>query len=66
MKNIGKLVGAVVVLAAVIGVTVLAVRLVSGAISLVGGLIQAVLGIAVLAALVAIVIWMFSYAKKHK
>ena len=66
MKNIGKLVGAVVVLAAVIGVTVLAVRLVSGAISLVGGLIQAVLGIAVLAALVAIVIWMFNYAKKHK
>ena len=65
MKNIGKLVGAVVVLAAVIGVIVLAVRLVSGAISL-GGLIQAVLGIAVLAALVAIVIWMFNYAKKHK
>ena len=51
MKNIGKLVGAVVILAAVIGVIVLAVRLVSGAISLVGGLIQAVLGIAVLAEL---------------
>lgn len=44
-------------------VAILAVKLVTG---IVGGLFNAVLGIFVVLALVAIVIWMFAYAGKHK
>ena len=50
--------------ALVIGAAVLLVKLISGALKLVGGLLNAVLGIAVVLALVAIVVWMFRYAKK--
>lgn len=50
----------------VIGLIILGLRIISGAVSLVGGLFNAVLGVAVVLALVAIVIWMFSYAKKNR
>lgn len=66
MKNLGKLLAVALVLAVGIGAVVLVIKLVSGAFSLIGGLLDAVLGLAVLVALVAIVIWMFRYAKKHK
>lgn len=66
MKNLGKLLAVALVLAVGIGAVVLVIKLVSGAFSLIGGLLDAVLGIAVLIALAAIVIWMFRYAKKHK
>lgn len=62
----GKIIGALIALLVVIGIIVLAVRLISGAFSLLGGLIDAVLGLAVVVALVAIVIWMFRYAAKSK
>ncbi len=62
----GKIIGAIMALLVVIGIIVLAVRLISGAFSLLGGLIDAVLGLAVVVALVAIVIWMFRYAAKSK
>lgn len=62
----GKIIGAIIALLVVIGIIVLAVRLISGAFSLLGGLIDAVLGLAVFVALVAIVIWMFRYAAKSK
>lgn len=62
----GKIIGAIIALLVVIGIVVLAVRLISGAFSLLGGLIDAVLGLAVVVALVAIVIWMFRYAAKSK
>ncbi len=62
----GKIIGAIIALLVVIGIIVLAVRLISGAFSLLGGLIDAVLGLAVVVALVAIVIWMFRYAAKSK
>ena len=39
---------------------------ISGAIGLLGGLIDAVLGLLVIIALLAIVIWMFRYAAKSK
>ena len=58
--------GKLLVVAAVVGLIVLAglaVKLVSG---IVGGLFNAVLGVVVVLALVAIVIWMFAYAAKHK
>ena len=44
-------------------VAVMAVKLVTG---IIGGLFNAVLGIVVVLALVAIVIWMFAYAGKNK
>ena len=62
----GKIIGAIMALLVVIGIIVLAVKLISGAFSLLGGLIDAVLGLAVVVALVAIVIWMFRYAAKSK
>lgn len=62
----GKIIGAIIALLVVIGIVVLAVKLISGAFSLLGGLIDAVLGLAVFVALVAIVIWMFRYAAKSK
>lgn len=62
----GKIIGAIIALLVVIGIIVLAVKLISGAFSLLGGLIDAVLGLAVVVALVAIVIWMFRYATKSK
>ena len=49
----------------VIGVIVLGVKIVGGAFNLVGSAVNAVLGIVVILALVAIVIWMFRYAKRH-
>ena len=49
--------------AALIGGAVLAVKLVTG---IIGGLFNAVLGIAVVIALVAIVAWMFWYAGKNR
>lgn len=62
----GRIIGAIIALLVVIGIIVLAVKLISGAFSLLGGLIDAVLGLAVVVALVAIVIWMFRYAAKSK
>lgn len=62
----GKIVGAVLGAAVCIGILVLAFKLISGAFGLLGGLIDAVLGLLVIIALVAIVIWMFAYAAKHK
>lgn len=66
MKNLGKILAAALVLAVAVGAVVLVIKLVSGAFSLLGGLLNAILGVAVVLALVAIVIWMFSYAKKNK
>jgi O-antigen ligase len=52
--------------AVVIGLLVLLIRIVSGAVSIVSGGFNAVLGLAVIAALVIIVVWMFAYAKKSR
>ncbi|MBR5343460.1 MAG: hypothetical protein IK149_06150 [Oscillospiraceae bacterium] len=59
---IGMIVGAVIVIA----VLVLAVKLLSGAFALLHGAMDTVLGIVLIAALVAIVIWMFRYASKKR
>ena len=60
-KDISRL---VVLAAIVISGIVLIIKLISGAVSLVSGLANVVLGIFVVIALVLIVLWMFSYAKK--
>lgn len=63
MKKLGKYVIPVLALILLIAAAVLVVRLVS---RIVGGALNTVLGIVVIVALVLIVLWMFSYAKKNK
>ena len=50
----------------VIGIIVLACKLIGGAASLVSGAFNAVLGIIVIVALIVIVIWMFAYANRNR
>ena len=61
-----KLVAIIISALVVVGLVVLAAKLISGAVSLVGGLFNTLLGVAVILALVAIVIWMFRYASKNR
>ena len=63
MKKVGVL---LLSLALIIGGVYLAIKLISGAISLVGGLFNTVLGVLVILVLVVIVVWMFRYAKKKR
>ena len=59
MKNLKGILFAVILLALIVGAITLVIRLVSGA-------LNTVLGIIVVLALVVIVIWMLSYAKKMR
>lgn len=61
----GKYILYAFVAAVVIGAIVLVVKLVSGAITLIGGLFNVILGVVVVLAVAALVIWMFRYAAKH-
>ena len=65
MKN-GKWIGALIVGIVALLAVVLAFKLLTGALSLLHGALDTVLGIALIAALVLIVIWMFRYAAKKK
>ena len=56
----------ILALAVVIGGVVLAVKLISGAFALVHGALDTVLGIVLILGMLAIVGWMFAYAKKKK
>ena len=60
-----KLVYAILAAAAAIALAVLLGKIVSGAFGLLSGAVNAVLGIAVVAALAVIVVWMFASAKRH-
>ena len=62
-KDISRL---VVLLAVVVFVGMLAVKLISGAVTLVSGLFNTVLGVLLILGLIALVIWMFAYAGKKK
>lgn len=64
--NKNKIISIVIALAVAVGVLVLAAKLISGAISIVRGAFNAVLGIIVIFALVVIVVWMFLYAAKKR
>ena len=55
-----------IIAAVVIGAIVLLVKLVTGAFALLGGALNAIIGVAVVIALIIIVIWMFRYAKKNQ
>lgn len=62
-KDISRI---VVLLAVVVFVGMLAVKLISGAVTLVSGLFNTVLGVLLILGLIALVIWMFAYAKKKR
>lgn len=66
MKNLKKFIPAILLVAVLVLSAVLVMKLLSGAVTIVTGAFNAVLGIGVLLALVLIVLWMFYYAKKHK
>ncbi len=63
IKKIGRLILAALL---IIGGIILAVKLISGAFALLSGALDTILGIVVILALAAIVIWMFRYAAKNK
>ena len=63
LKKIGGLILAALLL---IGGVILAVKLISGAFALVHGALNTILGIVVILALLAIVAWMFAYARRRK
>ena len=56
----------ILALAVVIGGVVLAVKLISGAFALVHGALDTVLGIVLILGMLAIVAWMFAYARRGK
>ena len=64
--NLKKLGGLILAAILLIGGVILAVRLISGAFALVHGALNTVLGIVVILALLAIVAWMFAYARKNR
>ncbi len=64
--NLKQLIPAALAAIVLIGALVLVFKLVTGAFALLGGMLDLVLGLAIVVALIAIVAWMFSYAKKHK
>ena len=63
LKKIGWL---ILALAVVVGGVVLAVKLISGALALAHGALDTVLGVVLILGMLAIVGWMFAYAKKKK
>ena len=59
MKNLGRILFAVVALALIIGAIVLVIKIVKGA-------LNTILGVMVVIALIVIVVWMFSYANRKR
>lgn len=64
--KLSKILAVLVVLGLVCGFAALAIKLVAGAVSVISGLLNTLIALALIAALVLIVIWMFRYASKHK
>lgn len=61
-----KYIPAVIALAVIALAAIVVIKIIGGVAGLVASLFNAVLGIAVIAATVLIVLWMFSYAKKNR
>ena len=64
--KLSKILAVLVVLGLVCGLAALAIKLVAGAVSVISGLLNTLIALALIAALVLIVSWMFRYASKHK
>lgn len=61
-----KVIIGILALAVIVGAVRLLSKLIGGLLGLATGVLNTVLGIVVILALVAIVIWMFAYASKKK
>ena len=61
-----KFSGIILVILVIVGALTLGIKLISGAISLVSGLFNTILGLAVIVALIVIVIWMLRFAAKNR
>lgn len=61
-----KFSGIVLIVLVIVGALTLGVKLISGAISLVSGLFNTILGLAVILALIVIVVWMLKFAAKNR
>lgn len=66
MKKSRKILSACIGIAFLILVAVVAVKIIKGTFALVGSVLNAILGIAVILGLIAIVIFMFLYAKRKR
>lgn len=64
--NLGKIIGIIILAGLLIGAFILVFKLIAGAAGIIGGFFNMILGLVVIIALIVIVIWMFSYAKRHK
>ena len=64
--KISKVLIALVIFGLLCALAALLIKLVSGAVSVITGILNTVIALIVIAALVIIVIWMFRYASKHK
>ena len=51
---------------AAIAVVAIILKLIAGAASIITGALNTVIALAVIIALIVIVVWMFSYAKRHR
>lgn len=61
-----KLIPIVLIVAVAAAAIAVLVKLIGGAVSLVTSLFQLILGLAIILALAALVVWMFRYASKRK
>ena len=66
MKNKKTPLLSILAIIILVGVIILAIKILNGAINIVGGLFDSLLAIIIIIAMIVLVIWMFSYAKKHK
>lgn len=64
--SLGKIIGIIILAGLLIGAFILVFKLIAGAAGIIGGFFNMILGLVVIIALIVIVIWMFSYAKRHK
>ena len=64
--KIGKLLPVILVCLLAVFAVILVEKLIAGAASIITGAFNAILGLVVIIALVIIVVWMFSYARKHR
>ena len=53
-------------LVAAIAVIAIVLKLIAGAATIITGALNTVIALAVIIALIVIVVWMFSYAKRHR
>lgn len=65
-RTLRNIIFGILSLVVIIGIIILGSKLVGGAVSIVNGAFNTILGVAVIICLIIIVIWMFSYAKKKK